>query len=210
MKVGLDATPLIGPRTGIGRYVEGLVDGLSLLAEPPQLVLVPFTWRGFGDLPVVPRAATLTDTPQPLRRGRRFPARALHALWSRVDWPPVEVLSGSLDVFHATNFVLPPTRRAAGVVTIHDLSYLRHADTVSAATLRYRELVPRGLARARAVVADTQTVGDEIAAEYGVGADRLVVAPLGLSATWLSPPRPYDARELHDRGWPERFVLFVG
>ncbi|MCA1823775.1 MAG: glycosyltransferase family 4 protein, partial [Frankia sp.] len=162
------------------------------------------------DLPVAPRGATLTETPRPLRRGRRFPARALHALWSRVDWPPVEVLSGSLDVFHATNFVLPPTRRAAGVVTIHDLSYLRHADTVSAATLRYRELVPRGLARARAVVADTQTVGDEIAAEYGVGADRLVVAPLGLSATWLSPPPPYDARELRNRGWPERFVLFVG
>ena len=61
----------------------------------------------------------------------------------------MELLSGPADVFHATNFVLPPAVRAAGVVTVHDLSYLRYPELVSAATLRYRALVPRGLRQGR-------------------------------------------------------------
>ena len=62
--------------------------------------------------------------------------------------PRWRLLTGRCDVVHATNFVLPPLRRARGVVTVHDLSYLRVPDTVSAASARYRELVPRSLRRA--------------------------------------------------------------
>ncbi len=59
MRVGIDATPLLGPRTGVGRYVAGLVEGFGELAGqapggapgPDELVLVPFTWRGTRDLP---------------------------------------------------------------------------------------------------------------------------------------------------------------
>ena len=51
-------------------------------------------------------------------------------------------MSGRLDVFHGTNFVLPPTGPAAGVVTVHDLSFLRTPQTVTRASLAYRTLVP--------------------------------------------------------------------
>ena len=52
MKVALDATPLLGPRTGVGRYVAGLAGALAGLAgpEPESVTLVPFSWRGTGDL----------------------------------------------------------------------------------------------------------------------------------------------------------------
>ena len=53
-------------------------------------------------------------------------------------------VDGRTDVFHATNFVLPPTRRAAGVLTIHDLSFLRNADTVTRDVLAYQRLVSGG------------------------------------------------------------------
>ena len=68
MRVGLDATPLLGARTGVGRYVEHL---LKELTEPPalagvELVATAFTLRGAGGLPRVAtsswsgRAATVT------------------------------------------------------------------------------------------------------------------------------------------------------
>ena len=50
--------------------------------------------------------------------------------------PPVEWLCGRIDVFHGTNFVLPPARHARGVVTMHDLSSLRYPETVTADSLR--------------------------------------------------------------------------
>src|SRR5919108_2003382 len=55
MRVALDATPLLGPRTGVGRYVAGLAEALAALPgpEPQELALVPFTWRGTAELPGV-------------------------------------------------------------------------------------------------------------------------------------------------------------
>src|SRR6185312_2711183 len=109
---------------------------------------------------------------------------------------------------HGTNFVLPPLRRAAGVLTVHDLSYLRYPETVAAASLRYRTLVPRGLRRAAVVVTPSQAVAAEVKAEYGLG-DRVLATPLGVDEGWFGAT-PMPAAELAARGLPERYLLFVG
>src|SRR5664280_3903841 len=85
MRVALDATPLIGSRTGVGRYVAGLVPALTALADPPEVVLTAFTVRGAGDIEHFPGTTT---------SARRFPARVLQACWGRWSLPPVEWLSG--------------------------------------------------------------------------------------------------------------------
>jgi glycosyltransferase involved in cell wall biosynthesis len=206
MRVGIDATPLLGPRTGVGRYVAGLVEALAELpgGEPEELALVPFTWRGTADLPRVAPAAPR------LRVGRRrVPARLLRATWAAVAFPPVEWLAGPVDVFHATNFVAPPARRAATVVTIHDLTYLRHPEMVTAASARYRDLVPRALRRGATVCTPTAAVGAEVADAYRLPPERLVVTPLGVGPAWraATPPEP---AWLAANGLPERYLLFVG
>lgn len=192
MRVGLDATPLLGQRSGVGTYVAGLLSGLAELAAPPEVVLTAFTWRGTDGLP------------DGYARGRRFPARVLQELWQRMDVPPAEWLSGRVDVFHGTNFVLPPTRRAAGVLSIHDLTYEHHADTVTAATLRYRALVPRALKRGAYVLALTETVAGEIVDHYGIDPSRVGVARPGVGDEWFASPPPRPA------GLPGEYVLFVG
>jgi glycosyltransferase involved in cell wall biosynthesis len=199
-RVVLDATPLLGPRTGVGRYVEHLVRELAGL-DGLELVATAFTMRGAGALPAaVPPAVRV--------RHRPAPARALQAVWSRLELPPVEWLAGRADVVHGTNFVLPPLRRAAGVLTVHDLTYLRFPETVSAASLRYRTLVPRGLRRAAIVVTPSHAVAAEVRAEYGLG-DRVLATPLGVDAGWFDAVA-LTAAELAARGLPERYLLFVG
>ncbi len=199
-RVVLDATPLLGPRTGVGRYVEHLIRELARL-DSLELVATAFTLRGAGALPAaVPPGVRV--------RHRPAPARALQAAWGRLELPPVEWLAGRADVVHGTNFVLPPLRRAAGVVTVHDLSYLRFPETVAAASLRYRTLVPRGLRRAAAVLTPSEAVAAEVRAEYGLG-DRVLATPLGVDAGWFDAA-PMPAAELAARGLPERYLLFVG
>ncbi len=200
MKVGLDATPLLGQRTGIGRYVAGLLSGLRLLDAPPEVVLTAFTWRG---------AEPLRDEPGATVAARRAPARLLQRSWQRLGSPPVEWLCGPVDVFHATNFVLPPSRRAAGVVTIADLSFVRHADTVSETTLRYRSLVPQSLRRASVVCAITGALADEIADHYSLDRDRIVVTTLGVGDEWFDAEPPDIATRV-ELGLPEQYVVFVG
>jgi glycosyltransferase involved in cell wall biosynthesis len=206
MKVALDATPLLGPRTGIGRYVAGLAGALVGLAgpEPESVALVPFSWRGTGDL-----AAAAPGGPRVRLGQRRAPARLLQAAWGRLPLPPVEWLSGPVDVFHGTNFVAPPTRRAATVVTVHDLTYLRFPEMVTDASARYRQLVPLALRRGAVVCTPTAAVAAEVADEYGLPPDRLVVTPLGVDASWRQATPP-DPAWLASHGLPGRYLLFVG
>ena len=154
LRVALDATPLAGTRTGIGRYVERLAAELDARADV-DLRLAAFTVRHRRALRAEP--GRLVHRP--------VPARLLQQAWLRGDRPAAETVTGRADVVHGTNFVLPPPRRAAGVVTVHDLTFARYPELVEPATLRYRTLVPRALARAGRVLAPTRAIADEIAAE---------------------------------------------
>jgi glycosyltransferase involved in cell wall biosynthesis len=203
MRIGLDATPLLGARTGVGRYVAELVRHLPT-AVPcgDELVATAFTVRGAadleGDLP-----------PGVFARHRRFPARLLQQLWSRAQLPTVGAFVGPVDVFHGTNFVLPPPGRAAGVVTVHDLAFLRLPEVVSAASRRYRELVPRSLARAAAVCTPSRSVAEDLADAYRLTGLEVVVTPLGVGAGWEPRPPP-DRAWLAALGLTGDYLLFTG
>lgn len=200
MRLAVDATPLLGQRSGVGRYVTGLLQGLAEASPDLRPRLTLFSVR--GQLP--------TDVPPTARRAPgRFPARLLRPLWAHSPFPPVEILSGRVDVFHGTNFVLPPAARAGGVVTIHDLAFLRFPETVTGDVAHYRELVPRALRRARAVVTVTEAVAEEIRAEYSSIAPPVFVAPNGVDASWFRA-EPASAATRQRLGIPPQYLLFTG
>src|SRR2546423_2403500 len=92
LRVALDATPLLGARTGAGVFTFGALEVLAELAEIEVSAYVP-AWRA--------RGATTLALPLGVRRARtRF--------------------LGRLDVMHGTSFAAPRTRRAARVITVHD------------------------------------------------------------------------------------------
>jgi glycosyltransferase involved in cell wall biosynthesis len=199
MRVTLDGTPLLGRRTGIGRYVQHLVSSLAARPDAPDLALTAFTVRGADDL---------AGNGLPVRR-RPVPARLAHVAWSRSELPWLELLSGRCDVFHGTNFVLPPSRRAIGVVTVHDLAFLTMPETVAGPTHRLRELVPRSLRRAALTLTPSEAVRQEVLATYPLHDTEVRVTPLGVDPVWFSatPPTP----ELRERlRLPDRYVVFVG
>jgi glycosyltransferase involved in cell wall biosynthesis len=201
LTVALDATPLLGHRTGIGRYVESLLDALAA-ADELSLVAAAFTWRGRDGLrPGAPESVRLA--------GRRAPARGLQEFWARSEFPPAEWLTGRVDVLHATNFVLPPLRRAGGVVTVHDLAYLHSPQLVGAVSLRYRELVPRSLRRAALALTPTAAIAAELTEAYGLSADKVRVTPLGVAPAWGVTTKP-DAAWLAAHGLPPEYLLAVG
>lgn len=201
LSVRLDGTPLLGRRSGIGRYTEHLVAGLAT-RDDVEVGVTAFTLRGAGALPAVVPAGVRT-------RSLPVPARLLRRQWARHEHPAVSVLAGHSDIFHGTNFVLPPPGRAAGVVTVHDLAYLLLPDTVDAIGRELTDLVPRSLRRARAVLTPTRAMAIAIADAYPVAADRIVVTPLGVDASWFDAV-PASRAALRAWGLPERYLLFVG
>jgi glycosyltransferase involved in cell wall biosynthesis len=202
--ITFDATPLLGRRTGVGRYVDGVVRELpAALARrgvKAQLRATTWTARG-GRLEHLPPGVT--------QIGPRVPARLLRECWRRSEVPPIEMLVGRTDVFHATNFVSPPTRRAREVVMIHDLTYLDHSETVDRESLAYRTLVPRALDRGAHVVTPSETVADAVRARYGLDPGRVTATPLGVDSEWFDA-QPAAPAWLESRDLPHDYIVFVG
>ncbi len=201
MRLGIDATPLLGDRTGIGVYTAALLGGLAA-RDDVELTATAFSSAGPAALrPMLPAGVAA--------RGWRVPATVLQQAWLRTSVPTAEQLCGPVDVFHGTNFVQPPTRHAASVVSVHDLSFLRYPETVSANSLRYRALVPRSIARSDLVFALTRSAAAEIAEEYGLPEDRLRVVPPGVEDDWFTATAPTEADRAR-LGLPERYLTAVG
>jgi glycosyltransferase involved in cell wall biosynthesis len=198
MRVGLDATPLIGARTGVGWYTYELVSALAAAHPDDELMLFPISWRTAA-LIEEPDAANITVT-------RRFaPARPLWLSWRLWPYPPVERFL-ECDVFHATNFVGPPSRRIPTVSTVHDLGFVRHPEAVDADVLAMARLLPRVLRRAAATITVSQFSATELLDWMPELAGRVHVVYNGPHAR----PAP-DAAALPAELRPdEQFVLFLG
>ena len=156
MRIGVDATPLLGARTGVGWYTHELIGAVADQAPGDRLALLPISWRAARRPLDAPSRPNVSVVRLPL------PARPLWALWDRTGFPPVEWLV-RCDVFHATNFVAPPSRRVPMVVTVHDVGFLHHPETVSPAVRRMAALLPGVLRRAAAIIAVSGFTREELA-----------------------------------------------
>jgi glycosyltransferase involved in cell wall biosynthesis len=203
VRVALDATPLLGLRTGIGAFCHG---ALGVLARQSGVDVRAYaiSWRR--------RRLIETQLPEGIAtRQRPMPARPLHALWARGDTPPLEWFVGATDVVHGTNFLVPPTRHAAAVVSVHDLTPLHHPELCDDATLAYPGLIRRSLARGAWVHADSAFVADEVMDAFGADPSRVRVVNPGVPD--LPLPTDSQADEVLERLLPagvRRFCLAIG
>jgi glycosyltransferase involved in cell wall biosynthesis len=176
LRVAVDALPLIGRPTGVGAFCQG---ALAALATRTDLDVRAFavSWRGRDDM-FARLPATVTS------RQRPMPARPLHRVWSRVDFPPVEWFIGPVDVVHGTNFTVPPARKAAAVISVHDLTPVFYPELCDAATLAYPGLIRRAIGRGAWVHADSSFVAAEVVETFGADPARVRVVTPGI------PPLP--------------------
>jgi glycosyltransferase involved in cell wall biosynthesis len=194
LRVALDGEPLLGRRTGVGNFVQGLV---GALAGRPSLDLGVYavTWRMRPELDrQLPPGSRLI--------GRPMPARPLHRIWGTGLPLPVEWFTGRVDVVHGTNSIVPPTRRAAQVVTVHDLSPLHYPEICEPATRAYPEFIRRAVARGAWVHTDSEFVAGEVVEAFSVPAHRVRAVPPGVPPLAEGGAAP--------RLGVDRYILAVG
>lgn len=130
----------------------------------------------------------------------RVPVRVLNYAWHRLEWPPIESLSDPADVVHAMHPLLIPSRRAARVITIHDLDFLDHPERTRAEIRRdYALLTPSHALAADGVVVVSAYTADEVVRRLGVARRRVTICSPGAPA-WQPRPAPQ----------PDGPILFMG
>jgi glycosyltransferase involved in cell wall biosynthesis len=194
---------LLGLPTGIGAFCHG---ALAALAARPGVDVRAYavSWRRRGLIrDQLPAGVTVHQRP--------MPARPLHALWAHGNAPPLEWFIGATDVVHGTNFVVPPTGRAAAVVSVHDLTPLHHPELCNEATLAYPGLIRRALGRGAWVHADSAFVAAEVIDAFGADPARVRVVSPGIPE--LPVVTEAERRRVVARLLPPvtgRYVLAVG
>lgn len=187
MRIGFDGTPLLGAKTGVGWYTHELIDAVAKLAPYDEMVVFPISWRTARHLNLDPPHRPNVGVERKLA-----PARPLWAMWDRVQFPPVEWLV-DCDVFHATNFIAPPSRRVPIVVTVHDIGFVHRPESVTPGVRRMARLLPDILRRAAAIVTVSQFTSDEVATWLPEVADRITVIHNGSHKRPAALVGPADA-----------------
>lgn len=104
-----------------------------------------------------------------------------YGLWTRLGWPPVEWVTGTVDIAHNLCHQTPATRRALRVVTVHDLSFLRVPETHTARTVEVQTRLLNQCARdADTLIAVSEHCKGELVDLLQVAPERIEVVRNGV------------------------------
>jgi glycosyltransferase involved in cell wall biosynthesis len=143
----------------------------------------------------------------------RISPQWLSRIWHRVHLPvPVELFTGLVDIFHATDFVLPPTRRRTrALLTVHDLSFVRVPAAASPRLRAYLDrVVPDSVGRADHILADSQATKDDLVSLYKVSEGKVTVLLSGVDARFRHAADSLLMTIRSRYGLQRPFILSVG
>ena len=206
MRIVINATPLLGKRSGIGRYIYQLAHHLlDIDAENEYTFFYGYSLgkqlRDNPDRVVMAAKAVATRVMKDPWRLREAIHRAVF-LKGRV--------SGRFHLYHEPNFVPLPFPGPL-VMTVHDLSVIRYPETHPAARIGWfnRGFFP-GLRRASRIITPSQFVKQEVV-------DELQVDPACVAVTYEAADehfRPASAEEIarvrETLHLPRHYLLAVG
>ncbi len=176
MRIGFDARPLLGRRTGVGVWLEGLLGALAASTN----------WQFMGFLP---RQASF--------RLALVPPSRLQVSWSPLPLPgtlwlhtlaAVQVV-GRADVYLGTLAILPRRLTIPGVAVLHDLTprTRSHRHTL-ANRFCFNAYFEQSLLEAAAVVCISQATRARLAEILPAQARAAVVIGHGVDPSFFTPP----------------------
>lgn len=174
--------------------------------------------RAHRDLPTRARlvgvaAAHVKPLPRQFKTGLNvrhlpLPRPLLHDAWRTRRVPlPVSLVSGPVDLVHATTFAIPPTNKPL-LVTVHDLAFLEHPEFF---TERGNEFFRAGLDHTRReadrILVPSEATFEECLAA-GLPGDRMQIVPWGVDQVEVSASQVERVRRRHKLR--RDYVLWVG
>jgi glycosyltransferase involved in cell wall biosynthesis len=206
LRIGLNASALLFPLTGIGQYTKNLAEALIASGDVELHLFYVAAWsREIRTEPL----KTLTKLKEFIKKVVPHPY-AVSRFIQQVKFNQ-GARARHLALYHEPNFLSHSFSHPI-VISAHDLSWIRFPETHPPERVAImNQLFPRCLERADHVITDAAFIRNEIIAEFGVSPDRITSIPL--AARRIFRPRPVaecaqvlEARDLSYRA----FILCVG
>ncbi len=201
MRIGIDARPLSKQRTGIGNYVQGLVELLPQVA--PQHEYLLYSNRKL-DLPTCEGTLHQVDRAFSWCPGA-FWLLARGARLARRD---------AVDVYWSTNAVLPERMPSGAlkVVTVYDLVWLRCPETTTRYNVRVQTICARkAIANADYIVVISRSTQDELIQSLRVPSEKVKLVYPGVADRYKPQDQEKAAKAISEKyRVPLRYMATVG
>lgn len=204
MNVCLDVSPVVHQKAGLASYAREL--GIQLVQNGD------IGWKVFHYDQQAP-----ASLPSPLDSFPRYVVP-----WGAYRWRlttalrhflgiPMDRFFRGVDLFHATDHLLPRLSYVRTVFTLHDLIFLFHPETHKPLNRWFLTLMmPRFLRAADAVIAVSECTKRDAVRYYGVTEEKITVVYEGVNPRFR-PAAPDAVAAIRQKyNLPERFILYVG
>ena len=204
MRICIDTSPAVHGRAGLGRYAHELTS--ALLAADKDNEYVAFYHRP-EDAHIDPPLDRLSHLTSNLDTK---PWRLAALLGQYLRIPQDRMLPG-IDLFHATDHLLPRLSRIKTVFTLHDLIFRLYPETHKPLNRWFLTLaMPRFLRAADAVIAVSENTKRDAVRFYGLDEAKIQVVYEGVNPRFRPASAEEVARVRRIRDLPERFILSLG
>ena len=209
MLVGLDGSPLLNLKTGVGRYTHELVTQLRRL--PDNLQLYYYYGTSWNPSEVSVNLDDVRSLKHSLKYGLR---KCLPSFIKKLIKDKVFITGYSknkLDLFHATNYVAPEFDIPL-TVTVYDLSFIRYPEMHPASRHAW---LARGfystIQRARQIITISEFSKNEIVELLGVDPEKISISYPGVDSRFRPLHPDFLIPKL--KKWslkPAEYILSVG
>ena len=203
MQVCLDVSAAVHRRAGLGRYTLELTRALVAQGEHDYIAFYHQRGQAHLDPPIdaLPQLTTRLSV-----KPWRLAAMLAHLFRASQD-----ALFPGVNVFHATEHLLPCLRRIGSVLTLHDLIFRFDPGAHLPLNRIYLNIMmPRFLRAADAIVAVSDCSRRDAMRLYGTPAEKIHVIPEGVDARFKLTSQQQIDRVRAKYHLPERFILSVG
>lgn len=228
LRVGIDGTPLLGPRTGIGHYTANLCT--AMMRTEPSLQLQFFYGFSWSDrMPEDVPEDVSEKSQNTIRRSLLRLASHVVRYSVRIFGPRVAIFrkrilahmeksvfrrgikNFGLNIIHATNSYMHPSATPT-IITVCDISCFRHPETHPEQRVQWqRKTLPKSLHGASHVLTISEFTKNELIDYFGISPEKITVAYMGVNRCFRPRDFAQTIRVLNKFNLPwQEYILSVG
>jgi len=204
MKVGVDCSPIMYKKTGVGNYVHNLLLNLAKIDTINSYVLFL-------------QSLTHLDSEKTVRYefahkktvAIRAPKPLLDFFWYKLRFTSIDAFIGKVDIFHS-NFYSPRIRKAKSVLTVYDMSFASYPDLQTTAVQRFYPKVRESCNKALKVITISNFSKAEILKFLDIPEEKVEVIYPGVIVNEPKCSNSDEEKLLSKYQLSGSYVLFVG
>lgn len=210
MKIAIDISQICYQGSGVARYVEQLIQHLIKNDNNNQYLLYGNSMR---------QKKILLDFINKMKKINRnieykvitMPQTLADILWNKLHILPIENLIGKVDLFHASDWVEPPVKKALKVTTIHDLLVFKYPSYFTQEIIdTQKRRISWVLTESDMVIVDSHTTKKDLIELFDFPQEKIRVVYPGISSDFKKQTEE-NMKEVREKfNLKKPYILSVG